>query len=85
MTQDQWEQLLAIIQGETLSPLPVGFIIDSPWLPHWHGASLLDYFSDNACWLQANLSAVNAFPQVLFLPGFWAEYGMCSEPASFGA
>lgn len=85
MTQDQWEELLAIIRGENLSPLPVGFIIDSPWLPNWHGASLLDYFSDNECWFQANLAAVKAFPQVLFLPDFWAEYGMCSEPASFGA
>ncbi|NLV43431.1 MAG: uroporphyrinogen decarboxylase [Candidatus Hydrogenedentes bacterium] len=85
MTQDQWEELLAIIRGENLSPLPVGFIIDSPWLPNWHGASLLDYFSDNEYWFQANLAAVKAFPQVLFLPGFWAEYGMCSEPASFGA
>lgn len=85
MTQDQWEELLAIIRGEALSPLPVGFIIDSPWLPNWHGASLLDYFSDNEYWFQANLAAVKAFPQVLFLPGFWAEYGMCSEPASFGA
>lgn len=85
MTRDQWEQLLAILRGETLSPLPVGFIIDSPWLPNWHGASLLDYFSDHECWFQANLAATNAFPQVLFLPGFWSEYGMCSEPASFGA
>lgn len=85
MTQDQWEELLAIIRGEALSPLPVGFIIDSPWLPNWHGASLLDYFSDHECWFQANLASVNAFPQVLFLPGFWSEYGMCSEPASFGA
>lgn len=85
MTQDQWEQLLAILRGEALSPLPAGFIIDSPWLPNWHGASLLDYFSDNECWFQANLAAVNAFPQVLFLPGFWSEYGMCSEPTSFGS
>jgi len=85
MTRDQWELLLAVIRGESVSPLPVGFIIDSPWLPNWHGASLLDYFSDHECWFQANLAAVNAFPQVLFLPGFWAEYGMCSEPASFGS
>ena len=85
MNQKQWETLLAVVRGEEVHPLPVGFIIDSPWLPNWHGASLLDYFSDNECWLQANLNAVNTFPDILFLPGFWAEFGMCSEPASFGA
>ena len=21
----------------------------------------------------------------MFLPGFWAEYGMCTEPSAFGA
>ncbi len=85
MTPQQWELLLAVIRGESVSPLPVGFIIDSPWLPNWHGASLLDYFTDHECWLQANLAALDAFPQVIFLPGFWAEYGMCSEPPAFGS
>ena len=85
MTPQQWEQLLAVLRGEQVSPLPVGFIIDSPWLPGWCGKTILDYFSDDTCWLDANLAAVNAFPQILFLPGFWSEYAMCSEPASFGA
>ena len=25
------------------------------------------------------------FPEVMFLPGFWAEFGMCTEPSAFGA
>jgi uroporphyrinogen decarboxylase len=28
---------------------------------------------------------VDQFPQVMFLPGFWAEYGMCTEPSAWGA
>jgi uroporphyrinogen decarboxylase len=36
-------------------------------------------------WLEANLKALNDFPDVMFLPGFWAEYGMCGEPSAFGA
>lgn len=84
MNQQQWETLLAVIEGELISPLPVGFIVDSPWIPPWHGISVLDYFADPNCWFEANLEACNTFPEVLFLPGFWAEYGMCSEPASFG-
>jgi uroporphyrinogen decarboxylase len=85
MTDQQWTELKAIIGGEILSPLPVGFIIDSPWLPNWYGIQILDYFSSDHLWLEANLKALETFPEAFFLPGFWAEYGMCSEPSAFGA
>jgi len=84
MTDHQWDLLLRTIAGETHRPLPVGFIIDSPWLPNWHGIRILDYFSSDEAWLQANLAALSAFPDVLFLPGFWSEFGMCTEPSAFG-
>jgi len=85
MTQDQWEQLLALLAGKRIDPLPVGFIIDSPWLPPWAGISTMDYFADDQMWFAANLKAITEFPQVLFLPGFWAEFGMCTEPSAFGS
>ena len=43
MTDSQWDQLLAVLRGEQLDPLPVGFIIDSPWLPNWRGHDIADY------------------------------------------
>jgi len=85
MTDRQWHDLKAIVKGETLSPLPMGFIIDSPWLPNWYEISILDYFSNDQLWLEANLKAIETFPNAMFLPGFWSEYGMCSEPSAFGA
>jgi len=85
MTDQQWIDLKAVINGEILSPLPVGFIIDSPWLPNWYGIDILDYFTSDQLWLEANLKAIETFPEAIFLPGFWAEYGMCSEPSAFGA
>lgn len=85
MTDQQWDDLKRVIKGEILSPLPVGFIIDSPWLPNWYGIDILDYFSNDQLWLEANLKAIADFPGAMFLPGFWAEYGMCSEPSAFGA
>ncbi len=85
MTDQQWNQLLEIIKGKSIKPLPVGFIIDSPWLPNWHGIRIIDYFTNDELWLQANLHAIKAFPEVMFLPGFWSEYGMCTEPSAFGA
>ncbi|MDZ7373528.1 MAG: uroporphyrinogen decarboxylase [candidate division KSB1 bacterium] len=84
MTEEQWRLLLDVVSGRPVSPLPVAFIIDSPWLPNWYGIQILDYFTSEELWFQANLQAVRQFPQVLFLPGFWAEYGMCTEPSAFG-
>jgi len=85
MTNEQWQDLLRVIDGEVLEPLPVGFIIDSPWLPGWAGMSVLDYYASEEQWFAANLKAVREFPSVMFLPGFWSEYGMCTEPSAFGA
>ena len=85
MTDPQWESLLRVYDGELLDPAPVGFIIDSPWLPNWAGISILDYYSSERLWMESNLKATRQFPDVIFLPGFWSEFGMCTEPASFGA
>jgi uroporphyrinogen decarboxylase len=85
MTEKQWTTLLAVINGKEVSPLPVGFIIDSPWLPKWYGAKILDYFSNDETWFNANMHAIKTFPDIIFLPGFWSEFGMCSEPSAFGA
>jgi uroporphyrinogen-III decarboxylase len=85
MTDLQWENLKKVIKGEVLSPLPIGFIVDSPWLPNWCGAAILDYFSNDELWLRCNMKAIEEFPEVMFLPGFWSEFGMCTEPSAFGA
>jgi len=85
MTSEQWDKLLAVIDGELVEPVPAGFIIDSPWLAGWSGMSKLDYFSSERMWFEANLKAVREFPEVIFLPGFWSEFGMCTEPSAFGS
>ena len=85
MTDSQWNNLIEVINGNPQSETPVGFIIDCPWLPNWYGISILDYFSSDELWLKANLAAIKTFPEVMFLPGFWSEYGMCTEPSAFGA
>lgn len=85
MTPKQWNVLLDVISGKTVEPIPIGFIIDSPWLPGWSGITVLDYYFNPQMWLDANLKAINTFPDVMFLPGFWSEYGMCTEPSAFGS
>ncbi len=85
MTDKEWDVLQKVIKGEDINPLPVGFIIDSPWLPNWYGIKIIDYFSSEELWLKSNLKAINDFPEVIFFPGFWSEFGMCTEPSAFGA
>jgi uroporphyrinogen decarboxylase len=85
MRNSSWSDLLALIDGKRLSYQPVGFIIDSPWIPGWYGISNIDYYSSDELWLKANLRAVNTFPDVWFMPSFWSEYGMCTEPSAFGS
>jgi len=85
MTDQEWNTLISVVRGETLRPVPTGFIIDSPWLPKWAGHTILDYFTSEQTFLEDNLKAIRTFQQTIFLPGFWSEYGMCTEPSAFGA
>jgi uroporphyrinogen decarboxylase len=84
MNERHWETLLKVINGELLKEKPVGFIIDSPWVPDWYKIRILDYFADPETWYIANVKVHNEFPDLLFMPGFWSEFGMCTEPSAFG-
>jgi len=85
MTDKSWSDLIALIKGENAGNKPVGFIIDSPWIPGWYGISNIQFYASDEHWLKSNLKAINMFPDAWFLPGFWSEYGMCTEPSAFGA
>lgn len=85
MTDRQWKDLLAVLEGQIIDPLPAGFIIDCPWLPGWCGKEIADYLSSETLWFDANRRAIETFPDVWFLPGFWSEFGMCTEPSAFGS
>ncbi|HWE83436.1 MAG TPA: uroporphyrinogen decarboxylase family protein [Terracidiphilus sp.] len=85
MNDRQWNTLVSAVRGDSLRPLPTAFIIDSPWLPNWAGHTILDYFTDDRVFLEDNLKAIQTFPETIFLPGFWSEYGMCTEPSVFGS
>ena len=85
MTNEQWNLLLQIVQGKTPEKPVTGFIIDSPWIPGWAGVSNLQFYSSEEIWFQTNKKVVKTFPDIIFLPGFWSEFGMCTEPSAFGA
>ncbi len=85
MRNSAWNDLVALIAGKKLGYQPAGFIIDSPWIPAWYGISKIDYYASDDLWFRSNLKAADLFPDVWFMPGFWSEYGMCTEPSAFGS
>ncbi|HPA87369.1 MAG TPA: uroporphyrinogen decarboxylase family protein [Bacteroidales bacterium] len=85
MRNSSWIDLKALISGRDIGYRPVGFIIDSPWIPGWYGISSLDYYTSDDFWFRSNLAAAERFPDVWFMPGFWSEYGMCTEPSAYGS
>jgi uroporphyrinogen-III decarboxylase len=84
MKPEQWEIIKQCARGEEHAVPPIALIVDSPWIPGYLGISTLDYLTVPDVWLEANLRVEAAFPEVIFLPGFWVEMGMAAEPSGFG-
>ena len=80
-----WNHFLTAARGGKPERLPVALIVDSPWMPGFAGVHTHDFFLDTRLWLDTHLALLARFPDVVFLPGFWVEYGMANEPSAFGA
>ncbi len=84
MKQDQWNTVLACAAMQEMNELPVALIVDSPWIPGHTGMNTLDFFTDMGLWWGAQQRIRAEFPSVLFIPDYWVEFGMASEPSGFG-
>lgn len=82
---DVWENFLTAARNETPARVPVVLGADCVFVPSTVGMNTLDYFMYPNAWLNAHLTLRARFPDVLFLPDFWVEYGMAAEPTAFGA
>ena len=81
---DIWERFFRAAYLEEPDEVPVSLIVDSPSLPGFIKITTLKYYLIQEDWLKANLFVLNRFPDVIFFPGFWIEYGMLVEPSAFG-
>ena len=79
-----WERFKQAVRLEQPYQVPVGLIVDSPWLPGYAGIDTRDYYLFPDKWLEINLDLLERFPNAVWLPGFWLEYGMAAEPSAFG-
>ncbi|HSD66339.1 MAG TPA: uroporphyrinogen decarboxylase, partial [Vicinamibacteria bacterium] len=77
---EPWRDFFTAARGGVPRRVPVALIVDSPWMPGFAGLHTLDFFLDTHAWLDTYLKLLARFPDVLFLPGFWVEYGMANEP-----
>jgi uroporphyrinogen decarboxylase len=85
MLKEQWETFKKCAKRQTASSVPLALIVDSPWMPGYFGISHLDYYQDPEIWFQSNLRLMQEFPEIIFIPSWWAEYGMAIEPSALGA
>ncbi|NOZ72161.1 MAG: uroporphyrinogen decarboxylase [Chloroflexi bacterium] len=80
-----WNRFKQAARREAPDQVPVALIVDSPWLPGYANIDTLDYYLFPEKWLEINLGLLERFPEVVWIPGFWVEYGMAAEPSAFGA
>lgn len=85
MLPAQWETFKRAARREKLDKIPMALIVDSPWIPGYLGISHMDYFLDPELWFQSNLKIMREYPDIIFIPSWWMEYGMAAEPSVLGA
>ena len=85
MRPEQWESFKKAAKRSPGAGTPVALIIDSPWIPGYIGVSHLEYYLDPELWFRANLGIMREFPEIIFFPSWWVEYGMAIEPSAFGS
>jgi uroporphyrinogen decarboxylase len=79
-----WEHFKQAARREEPEQVPVALIVDSPWLPGYAGIDTRDYFLFPDKWLEIHKGLPARFPDAVWIPGFWVEYGMAAEPSAFG-
>lgn len=84
MTDAQWELVKKCAACQPTGSVPAGFIVDSPWIPGYCGVSAMDFYTDMNVWLDCYRKIKADFPSLLYFPDHWIEFGMGSEPSSFG-
>jgi MtaA/CmuA family methyltransferase len=85
MRPEQWETFKKAAHLEKMDKIPMALIIDSPWIPGYLGLNHMDYYLDPELWFQSNLKIHQEYPDIIFVPSWWMEYGMAAEPSALGA
>jgi len=85
MLPSQWDTFKRAARREKLDKVPMALIVDSPWIPGYLGLKHMDYYLDPELWFESNLKIMREFPEIIFVPSWWMEYGMAAEPSILGS
>ena len=85
MRREHWEIFKKAARLEKLDKIPMAMSVDSPWMPGHLGLKHMDFYLDPEIWFQAHLKIHEEFPDIIWVPGWWMEYGMAAEPSALGA
>jgi len=85
MMTTPWTRFKQAARLEEPEQVPVAFIVDSPWLPGYAGIDTLDFYLLPDMWYKIHRGLLARFPDAVWIPDFWMEYGMAAEPSAFGA
>lgn len=80
-----WQNFVRAARREPVAHPPVAFIAAGPWLPGYAQANLIDLYILPDKWFDVHYSLLVRFPDVVWLPGFWVEFGTAVEASAFGA
>jgi Uroporphyrinogen-III decarboxylase len=83
MNNEKWSLFNEVLRKENKA-LPVGLVVDSPWMPGYCGMTNIDFYARPEQWFDAYVKIKSDFPDIIFLPDWWAEYGMSTESSAFG-
>lgn len=83
MNQHEWKRLKKAIRRENEKP-EIAMIIDSPWIPGYCGHGTIDFLARQDIWMQSYRKVKADFAEAIFIPDYWVEFGMATEPSSLG-
>src|ERR1700742_3289829 len=63
----------------------MSMIINSSWIPGYLDVKHMDFYLQPDVWFESHLKIHREFPDVIWVPGWWMEYGMAAEPSALGA
>jgi len=84
MLNQAWENFMIAARGGEPESVPVALTVDCGFIASAFGMDALDFYMYPDRWLNAYVTLMARFPDVVFLPGFWVEFGMAAEPSAFG-
>ena len=85
MRPEQWTTFKRAARLEPLDRVPMALIVTVPGFPATSASSTWITSSTRRCGSSRTCESWRSFPDIIFVPSWWMEYGMAAEPSALGA